>query len=121
MIGGTATFVLGAALGFLLYRPGSSADFLQTRLPLVYQVLERRLYIDALYDWYVAKVQQRLALLLNYIDIIGISGIVVRGTAGIVGLFGLAARALHTGSLHAYVYWFLAGAVILWAFAAGVL
>jgi NADH-quinone oxidoreductase subunit L len=41
--------------------------------------------------------------------------------AGGTGLAGLAARALHTGSLHAYVYWFLAGAVLLWAIATGVL
>jgi NADH-quinone oxidoreductase subunit L len=121
MVGGTAAFVLGSALGFLLYRPGSSSDFLQKNLPVVYQLFEKRLYIDTFYDWYVAKVQQRFALLLNYIDLIGISGIAVRGTAGVVGLFGLAARAMHTGSLHTYVYWFLAGAVILWAIATGVL
>ncbi|TAG33384.1 MAG: NADH-quinone oxidoreductase subunit L, partial [Verrucomicrobia bacterium] len=121
VVGGTATFVVGSLLGFLLYRPGSSTDFLQTKLPVLYQLFERRLYIDALYDWYVAKVQQRLALVLNYIDLIAISGVAVRGTAGAVGLLGLAARALHTGSLHSYVYWFLAGAVILWAVASGVL
>ncbi|MCU0791764.1 MAG: NADH-quinone oxidoreductase subunit L [Opitutaceae bacterium] len=121
MVGGTATFVIGSALGFLLYRPGSSSDFLQVKLPLVYQLFEKRLYIDTLYDWYVAKVQQRFALLLNYIDLIVLSGIVVRGTAGVVGLFGLATRALHTGSLHTYVYWFLGGAVLLWAIASGVL
>jgi NADH-quinone oxidoreductase subunit L len=121
MVGGTATFVLGSVLGFLLYRPGSSKDFLQTKLPVVYQLFEKRLYIDTFYDWYVAKVQQRLALLLNYIDLIGISGIAVRGTAMVTGLCGLAARAMHTGSLHTYVYWFLAGAVILWAIATGVL
>lgn len=121
MAGGTAAFVFGSALGFFLYRPGSATDFLHTRLPIVYQLFEKRLYIDTAYDWYVAKVQQRFALLLNYIDLIGISGLAVRGTAGVVGLFGLAARAMHTGSLHAYVYWFLGGAVILWAFAAGVL
>jgi NADH-quinone oxidoreductase subunit L len=121
MIGGILTFVLGSSLGFLLYRPGSSSDFLQTRLPVVYQLFEKRLYIDTFYDWYVAKVQQRFALLLNYIDLIVISGIAVRGTAMVAGLFGLAARAMHTGSLHTYVYWFLAGAVILWAIATGVL
>jgi NADH-quinone oxidoreductase subunit L len=121
LYGGTAAFVFGSALGWFLYRPGSATDFLQTRLPIVYHILEKRLYIDALYDWYVAKVQQRLALVLNYIDLIGISGIAVRGTAGVAGLVGLATRALHTGSLHSYVYWFLGGAVLLWAFATGVL
>ncbi len=122
MIGGTAAFVVGSALGFLLYRPGSATDFLQTRLPVVYQVLEKRLYIDAAYDWYVAKVQQRLALVLNYVDRIGIAGIGVRGImGGGSGMISLAARALHTGSLHTYVYWFLGGVVLLWAIVTGVL
>lgn len=122
MIAGTAAFVIGSALGFVLYRPGSATDFLQTRLPVVYQLFEKRLYVDALYDWYVAKVQQRFALLLNYVDLIGLSGFIVRGVvAGGTGLAGLAARAMHTGSLHTYVYWFLAGAVLLWALATGVL
>jgi NADH-quinone oxidoreductase subunit L len=119
-VGGTGVFVLGAALGLLMYRPGAATDALQTRLPVLYQVLENRLYIDALYDWYVAKVQQRFAMLLNFIEQIFLSGLIIRGLAGIVGLFGLGARAVHVGSLHAYVYWFLAGAVVLWAFAAGV-
>ncbi len=114
MIGGTAAFVVGSVLGFLLYRPGSNTDFLQVRLPVVYQLFEKRLYIDALYDWYVAKVQQRFALLLNYVDLIGIGGFVRGVVGGGTGLVGLAARALHTGSLHAYVYWFLGGAVFLW-------
>jgi NADH-quinone oxidoreductase subunit L len=122
MIGGTTAFVLGSALGWFLYRPGSATDFLQTRLPIVYQLFEKRLYVDAAYDWYVAKVQQRLALILNYVDLIGLSGIAVRGVVGGgSGLLGLLARSLHTGSLHTYVYWFLGGAVLLWAIATGVL
>jgi NADH-quinone oxidoreductase subunit L len=119
MMGGIAVFVVGVVLGFLIYRPGAKTDALETRLPLVYRVLEKRLYIDTLYDWYVAKVQQRFAMLLNFLDQIFVAGLAVRGTAGLVGLMGLATRALHVGSLHAYVYWFLLGAVVLWGFATG--
>ena len=119
-IAGTAAFVLGAAIGFLAYRPGAATDTLQTKAPALYGVLEKRLYIDTFYDWYVAKVQQRFAMLLNFLEQIFLAGLIVRGLAGVVGLFGLGARALHCGSLHAYVYWFLFGAVVLWAFAAGV-
>ena len=119
-IAGTAAFVLGAAIGFLAYRPGAATDTLQTKAPALYGVLEKRLYIDTFYDWYVAKVQQRFAMLLNFLEQIFLAGLIVRGLAGVVGLFGLGARALHGGSLHAYVYWFLFGAVVLWAFAAGV-
>ena len=43
----------------------------------------------------------------------------VRGLAGVTGLVGLGARALHVGSLHAYVWWFFVGAVVLWGYAAG--
>ncbi len=120
MVAGTAAFVVGAVVGLLLYRPGSQEDFLQKRVPVLYNVLAERFYIDALYDWYVAKVQQRFALLLNFIDRVVLAGLIVRGFSGLVGLFGLGARALHVGSLHAYVYWFLLGLVLLWAIVAGV-
>ena len=35
---------------------------------------------------------------------------------GFPGQLGIFARWLHTGSLHAYVYWFLAGLALYWAF-----
>ena len=90
-------------------------------LPGLFGALEAlRNSFDALYDYYVAKVQQRFAVLLNFIEQVFISGLIVRGFAGVVGLFGLGARALHVGSLHAYVYWFLFGVVALWLFASGV-
>jgi len=38
-----------------------------------------------------------------------------------VGLVGLGARAVNTGRLSTYLYWFLGGVVILWLFASGVL
>ena len=44
---------------------------------------------------------------------------IVRGFSAVVGLFGLGARALHTGNLNAYVYWFLLGIAALWAMAMG--
>jgi NADH-quinone oxidoreductase subunit L len=39
----------------------------------------------------------------------------------VVGLFGLGARALHTGNANAYAYWFLLGLAALWAAATGYL
>ncbi len=105
---------VGAGAAFALYKPAAT-DSLQIKSPGVFAGLAGlQKAPDAGYDYYVAKVQQRFALLLNYVDLIGISGVVVRGAAGVAGLVGLATRALHTGSLHAYVYWFLGGAVFLW-------
>jgi len=69
----------------------------------------------------VAKVQQRLAMLLNFLEQIFLAGLIVRGLAGVVGLLGLGGRALHVGNANAYAYWFLLGLLVLWAFAAGLL
>jgi NADH-quinone oxidoreductase subunit L len=80
-----------------------------------------RASFDAAYDYYVAKVQQRAAMVLNFLDVIGLAGVVVRGLAGAAEIVGFGIRALHTGRLSSYVYWFLGGVVIFWAFAAGVL
>ena len=60
-------------------------------------------------------------MVLNFFEQIFLAGVIVRGLAGVVGLFGMGARALHVGNLNAYVYWFLFGAALLWAFATGVL
>ena len=67
----------------------------------------------------MAKVQQRFAMLINFIDEVLIAGLLVRGLAGAVGLLGLGARALHVGNVNAYAYWFLLGLVALWAFVTG--
>jgi NADH-quinone oxidoreductase subunit L len=69
----------------------------------------------------VEKVQQRFAMLLNFLEQILLAGLIVRGLAGVVGLFGLGARALHTGNANAYAYWFLLGLAALWAAATGYL
>jgi NADH-quinone oxidoreductase subunit L len=66
-------------------------------------------------------VQQRFAMALNFIDLVVLSGAIVRGLAGVVEMVGFGVRTLHTGRINHYVYWFLGGVVILWAFATGVL
>ena len=115
---------LGAALAGALYGPGlvaGAADPLQAKFPSLFAgLVALKESFDRVYGAYIAKVQQRLAMLLNFVDVIGLAGFVVRGGAGLVGLAGLGARALHVGRLSAYLYWFLAGVVVLWLFASGV-
>jgi NADH-quinone oxidoreductase subunit L len=129
---GTAhTVVLATSLAVLLVGVGASlalygtdgSDALERRSPGLFGFLSvLKASFDNAYDYYVAKVQQRFAMVINFIDIVGIAGLVVRTlVGGSVELVGYGARALHTGRLNHYVYWFLAGVAILWAFAAGVL
>ena len=112
--------LVGAGSAYVFYKPAAT-DTLQASVPAVFGFLAvLKASFDGAYNWYVAKVQQRFALLLEFLERIFISGLLIRGIiAGGAGLVGLGARALHVGSLHAYVYWFLFGAAVLWAFAGG--
>jgi NADH-quinone oxidoreductase subunit L len=121
LITSVLVLALGAGAAWSLY-PSASTDALQERAPGLFGAL-RALWLsfDRVYTYYVAKVQQRFALFLNFLEQIFLAGLILRGLAGVVGLFGLGARALHVGNINAYVYWFLLGLVVLWAFATGML
>lgn len=116
------TVVLLGACAALAFYATDGADSLEARFPAFFGVLcVMRTSFDAAYDSYVSKVQQRLAMILNFIDIVGLAGVVIRGVAGAAEIVGFGIRALHTGRLSSYVYWFLGGVVVLWAYASGVL
>lgn len=113
--------LLGSLSAWAYYKPGSK-DTLEQNAPAVFNGLTTlKESFDALYGYYIAKVQQRFAMLLNFLEQIFLAGLIIRGFSGLVGLLGLGARALHVGSLHAYVYWFLLGVVLLWALTSGLI
>jgi NADH-quinone oxidoreductase subunit L len=114
-----AVLIVGA-LGAWFFYKSDDMDTLELKATGVFKTLTvTKVSFDAVYDYYVAKVQQRFAMLLNFLEQIFLAGLIIRGFAGLVGLLGLGARALHVGSLHAYVYWFLLGVVLLWALTSG--
>jgi NADH-quinone oxidoreductase subunit L len=110
--------IVGAGGAFAFYQPAAT-DTLAQKSPGLFALLASKLFIDEAYNYYVAKIQQRFAMFLNLLEQVFLAGIIIRGLAGVVGLVGLGARALHTGRLSAYVYWFLIGVVVLWGYAAG--
>jgi NADH-quinone oxidoreductase subunit L len=116
-----AVMLIGALLGFVLYRPAPEDSLAKKSPGLFASIVALWASFDRAYDYYVAKVQQRFAMVMNFLEQILLAGVIVRGLAGIVGLFGLGARALHVGNVNAYAYWFLLGVVALWAAASGVL
>ena len=116
-----AVMLLGAGTALVFYASGN-ADSLQQKSPRLFGALGAlKNSFDRAYDTYIAKIQQRFAMLLNFLEQIFLAGLIIRGLAGVVGLFGMGTRALHVGNLNAYVYWFLFGAVMLWAYATGIL
>jgi NADH-quinone oxidoreductase subunit L len=116
-----AVLVVGALAAFVIYQPAATDGLAQKSPGLFATIAALKASFDRMYDYYVAKVQQRFAMLINFLEQILLAGVIIRGLAGIVGLFGLGARTLHVGNVNAYAYWFLFGAAVLWAFAAGVL
>jgi NADH-quinone oxidoreductase subunit L len=128
--GSAHAVVLGTSLLVLLVGAGTAlafyttdgADSLERKAPAVFGFLGAlRTFFDRAYDYYVAKIQQRAALVLNFIDVVGLAGVVVRGVGGAAEIVGFGFRALHTGRLSSYVYWFLFGVAVYWAYTTGIL
>jgi NADH-quinone oxidoreductase subunit L len=116
-----AVLLVGGVAGWRYYK-SAATDSLEEKSRFLFHGLKAlQASFDAVYDYYVAKVQQRFAMLVNFLEQIFLAGAIVRGLAGVVGYIGIGARALYVGSLHAYVYWFLLGLVLLWGFAVGFL
>jgi NADH-quinone oxidoreductase subunit L len=116
-----AVMTIGGGAALFFYK-SAAADTLEEKFRFGFNALTGlKESFDRLYDYYVAKVQQRFAMVLNFLEQIVLAGAIIRGLAGFAGLVGYGARALYTGSLQAYAYWFLLGAALLWAFAAGLL
>jgi hypothetical protein len=66
---------------------------------------------DRAYDYYVAKVQQRFAMLLNFLEQIVLAGLlIIRGLAGSGRSLGSAPGHCMWAACNAYAYWFLLGA-----------
>jgi len=122
LVTSVAVMLLGGGLAWALYaRPDEKDDAIAKKSPALFrQLVALPGVFDRVYGYYIAKVQQRFAMMLNFFEKVFLGGVLVRGAASLVGLVGLGARALQTGSLHAYVYWFLLGVALLWAIATGV-
>jgi NADH-quinone oxidoreductase subunit L len=117
----TVLSIGGLLIAFLLYyRPERSDDVFEKRAPSIYGLLRSKLYFDEFYLFYVNKIQQRIANIVTILEHVLIQGVCVRGSGGVAGLVGIAARKAHTGYLGTYLYWFAAGAIVFWLYATGV-
>ncbi|MDQ8181945.1 NADH-quinone oxidoreductase subunit L [Pelagicoccus sp. SDUM812005] len=111
MVHGIGAWIVGLALAWVVYGAGAKEDRFGGP---AYAVLQKKFFFDEVYDFYIAKIQQRVALTLHFFEQIALSGLIIRGAAGVAGLIGIGLKSLHVGSLHQYVYWFIAGLAIFW-------
>ena len=121
LIVGLIAWLGGFTWAYFYYGAGAKEDQLHKRAPIVYHLLSKRLWFDECYSFYVKRIQQPISEVLNFIDVVIIGGLFVRGCAGLAGLLGIGAKILHTGNIHAYVYWFLFGVLVYGGYALGFL
>ncbi|MBI1992673.1 MAG: NADH-quinone oxidoreductase subunit L, partial [Candidatus Omnitrophica bacterium] len=110
-----AVVAAGLVLAWLIYgKQAISAQQLVHALALPYSFLQRRYYIDEIYAWYVAVIQQKLiAGLCAWVERHVIIGLAVNGTARLTQDMGRLIRLCQTGRIQTYALAFLIGIVWL--------
>jgi NADH-quinone oxidoreductase subunit L len=111
----SAVVAAGLALAWLVYgKKAVSAQQLVHALALPHSLLVRRYYIDDLYDWFVASVQQKLiARTCEWVEQHIIIELFVNGIAALTRALGGLIRLLQTGRIQTYALAFLIGVVWL--------
>lgn len=109
-----ATTFVGIILAYVVYGSNRGYDIVERKLPFVYSALKAHGWFDELYNYYVLKVQHRIAILLStFVDLFTIELVCVRGMGIFCAVAGYGIKRLHDGSALAQVRWFAAGLVLL--------
>ncbi len=58
---------------------------------------------------YVDKIQDPIARFIEVLELLLISGLMVRGSAGLAALFSMLAKVCYVGKIHSYSLWFILG------------
>jgi len=83
-----AVMTIGAGSALYFYK-SAATDTLEEKFRFGFSALTwLKESFDRCYDYYVAKVQQRFAMVLNFLEQIVLAGAIIRGAAGFVGLVG---------------------------------
>ena len=108
--------LFGALLANSIYR-NATDDPLPVRIGFIARAMKARFWFDEIYQWFIDKVQERLAKLADIIDRWIIAGLLVRGAHGSTELAGRVLRLAQTGNLQTYAFWFAAGLAAVMVFA----
>ncbi len=108
----SALSLLGLGLAFLVYKHKRFKTPTILKEGAVYEAMTEGFGIDALYQRYISW-QQSFAKILHFLDLALIGGLMMRGTASLLGLSSLLFKRVHTGLLQDYTYHFLGGFLLL--------
>ena len=90
---------VGIALAAIIYKRGSMEDALEKNANPIFKLIDGKLWFDQIYLFYVKKIQQPVAEFLSLLDLVVVSGLGMRGSAGGVGLIGMILRFMTTGNV----------------------
>ncbi len=103
--------VAGIAVGFLVYglKPRTSEPLASG----AYTVLERRFFVDEIYEVTVLKLQEGLAIVLNAIERALFQALPLSVARGLTRFFSRVVSVFHTGNVESYVVTFCVSMVLL--------
>ncbi len=109
----SAAAILGLIISFIIYGKRPAKDPLEAKLGGLYTVLKNKYYFDALYGWYVDRVQQTFAVILAWIEEVVLVRLGVHGVTSAAKASGDALRRLQTGLVQFYAIIFVLGLILL--------
>jgi NADH-quinone oxidoreductase subunit L len=106
--------ILGISTAFVFYRLSeNSRKKFQEKLSFLHQILERKYYIDDLYNWILRHIQEPLAQVLSWFEKKIVVEGVVNHSAHLTVFLGRTIRKLQNGRIQTYLSVFLTGVVVL--------
>ncbi len=109
-----AVTLAGIIFAYAIYGGGKGFDVVQKKFPPLYSALNAHGWFDSAYNWYVAKVQQRMAIFFaTAVDLVLIELLCVRGLGSVCAVVGFGIKKLHCASATAQVCWFAVGLALL--------
>jgi NADH-quinone oxidoreductase subunit L len=75
------------------------------------------MFFDEVYLFYVKHIQDPFFRFVEVMELLFISGLMVRGSAGIAALFALLGKSFYSGKIHSYSFWFVLGTLGFLAYA----
>ncbi|MDG1354860.1 MAG: NADH-quinone oxidoreductase subunit L [Opitutales bacterium] len=116
---GTSAWIIGLLVAKTLFSKVLQDDPLARRFPAFYELCRSKLFFDEIYQIYLSKIQDPLARFIEVMELLFISGLMVRGAAGVAALFSMLAKLCYVGKIHAYAFWFILGTLGFLFYAAG--
>ncbi|NEW08890.1 NADH-quinone oxidoreductase subunit L [Paenibacillus sp. SYP-B3998] len=109
----TLAGLLGIGLGYLMYLKRSiPRDVISGKVPWLYTLLNRKYFIDEIYDGIIVKPLRGIGFILEFIDVYIIDGLVRLVAFTVVSLGRLGSR-LQNGQMQAYGVIMILGMLIL--------